>query len=618
MGHVPMLLRSSYATEEQRHMVCRPPNPPPEVERGNVHRLRRSFQYAVDAVTKQGLNAPQAQEIATKTESAARSLTGWYQQGSGGGVGSLLGVDIRHCLGNEISLPMSFSGGRFEPLTISSTLAELVTEERKGMVGRPLSSPPGPHGTLSEGGKSMCYSPATSPPELQRVHAPMPLRSSYTTVCTVPSPHGPRGTLPEERKSMAYSPPTSPKGPRGTLPEERKSMAYSPPTSPPGSRGTLSEDAEVHLAKAELARQIKAKNAEEEETHIQVHIGQALAPDSFFQQGRYVVRRFLGKGVYAKVFECQDLGRKGSLVAIKVFRAHPAYTQACFDEVKVMQTLDGACGLPRFCGGFRHLGHVGFVAELYGENLKTMLERVGTFTLEKVADVGLQVLDGIKYMHQRGLVHGDLKPDNLVTYHRAGPGVESDDQPLIVRIVDLGAAELANTSPRQLRGTPEYCAPEVVLKVRWSYEVDLWSIGCILVELATSIKLFGEYLESNVHLMLMQKRLGRELPQNLLRQAMPANLKLQEVSLPLLVPGAVDGQGHQRIQINPTMTNALQRMFLGEGTYVFSDKVFRSNPVFQDLLNKLLDFEADKRGTAAFMRGHPFFQVCWSQEVNCF
>ena len=397
-------------------------------------------------------------------------------------------------------------------------------------------------------------------------------------------------------------------------------MACSPRTSPPGSRGTLSEDAEVHLAKAELARQIKAKNAEEEETHIQVHIGQALAPDSFFRQGRYVVRRFLGKGVYAKVFECQDLGRKGSLVAIKVFRAHPAYTQACFDEVKVMQTLDGACGLPRFCGGFRHLGHVGFVAELYGENLRTKLERMGTFTLEKVADVGLQVLDGIKYMHHRGLVHGDLKPDNLVTYHRAGPGLESDDarQPLTVRIVDLGAAELANASPNQLRGTPEYCAPEVVLKVRWSYEVDLWSIGCILVELATSIKLFGAHLESNVHLMLMQKRLGRELPQNLLRQAMRGNLKLQELSLPLLVSGAVDGQGHQRIQINPTMTNALQRMFLGEGTYVFSEKVFRSNPVFKDLLNKLLDFEAGKRGTAAFIRGHPFFQVCWSQEVNCF
>ena len=89
MGHVPTLLRSSYATEEQKNMVCMPPNPPPEVQRGNVHRLRRSFQYAVDAVTKQGLNAQEAQEFATKPESAAHSLTGWYQQGSGGGMNSV-------------------------------------------------------------------------------------------------------------------------------------------------------------------------------------------------------------------------------------------------------------------------------------------------------------------------------------------------------------------------------------------------------------------------------------------------------------------------------------------------------------------------------------------------
>lgn len=86
-----------------------------------------------------------------------------------------------------------------------------------------------------------------------------------------------------------------------------------------------------------------------------------------------------------------------------------------------------------------------------------------------------QILDGVHYLHKNRIIHRDLKLGNLFL-----------DDELTVKIGDFGlATRLAHDGERKktLCGTPNYIAPEILTKVGHSYEVDVWSIGCIMYTL---------------------------------------------------------------------------------------------------------------------------------------
>jgi serine/threonine protein kinase len=368
------------------------------------------------------------------------------------------------------------------------------------------------------------------------------------------------------------------------------------------------EEAERRSLERE-ARKQAAKEAEENKTHVKTCIGATIG------QGRYVVRKLLGKGVYGKVFECADLKYDGCLVAVKIVRDLPEFKAAGLNEIRVLKTLNGACGLLRMCRDFFHFNHVGISVDLHNESLNAKLARVGTFTLAQVADVGLQLLHGVQYMHKCGIVHTDLKPENILMYHRPGPKIRIDDdddvkKPVCIRIVDLGSAVFEKGWHQPEIGTQEYRPPEVVLRLVWSYEADLWAIGCILVELLTGKKLFFNNMDPNVHLMLMEKCLGKKIPQTLLRKAWQSGAARQSK---MLVTTYTTSGHTQILEINPLTQDILQRKKLREG-YLLSEVV--SNPLLEDLLDDLLQFEANKRSKAGPLRKHDFFKLARFDRSN--
>ncbi|KAG8284693.1 Serine/threonine-protein kinase plk1 [Homalodisca vitripennis] len=101
-----------------------------------------------------------------------------------------------------------------------------------------------------------------------------------------------------------------------------------------------------------------------------------------------------------------------------------------------------------------------------------VLRRRKTLTEPEVRYFMKQILEGVLYLHERGIIHRDLKLGNLFI-----------NDEVEVKIGDFGLAakiEYSGQRKKTLCGTPNYIAPEILNKKGHSFEVDVWSIGCIM------------------------------------------------------------------------------------------------------------------------------------------
>ena len=119
----------------------------------------------------------------------------------------------------------------------------------------------------------------------------------------------------------------------------------------------------------------------------------------------------------------------------------------------------------------------------------------------QVRAFGRQLLEAVAYLHEVQLVHTDLKPENILLasleYSKLEPPsaarrgraaarrVPCGDQ---IRVIDFGSATFEDQYHSSIVSTRHYRAPEVILGLGWSFPCDLWSVGCILVELATGAR----------------------------------------------------------------------------------------------------------------------------------
>jgi tetratricopeptide (TPR) repeat protein len=114
-----------------------------------------------------------------------------------------------------------------------------------------------------------------------------------------------------------------------------------------------------------------------------------------------------------------------------------------------------------------------------GPTLTQLLVNQNPLALDRVLDIVMQALTGIEEAHLAGVVHADLKADNIILDQRRA-GID------VVKIVDFGIARLvtgARDEDRSISGTPEYMAPEVISGSPPSFASDLYAVGIILYEL---------------------------------------------------------------------------------------------------------------------------------------
>jgi formylglycine-generating enzyme required for sulfatase activity/tRNA A-37 threonylcarbamoyl transferase component Bud32 len=201
--------------------------------------------------------------------------------------------------------------------------------------------------------------------------------------------------------------------------------------------------------------------------------------------GRYSVERELGRGGMAIVYYARDL-KHDRPVAIKVFK--PELAQAIgpdrfLREIRVTAQLSHPHILPLLDSGEAD-GLLFYVTPyIEGESLRHRLERDGKLPLDEALRITREVADGLESAHRRGVIHRDVKPENIL--------LEEDH----AVIADFGIARaVAESSDERLTatgiavGTPEYMSPEQMMAGRAGpidARTDVYALACVLYELLT-------------------------------------------------------------------------------------------------------------------------------------
>ena len=187
---------------------------------------------------------------------------------------------------------------------------------------------------------------------------------------------------------------------------------------------------------------------------------------------------------------------------------------------------------------------------LEGQSLRDILQMQGALPLKETIEIALQLCDALAYAHSRGVVHRDIKPDNV---HILPGG--------IVKLTDFGiariTAEPSITSQGQVFGTPSYMSPEQVASHTVDHRTDLFSLGITLYEMLAGRKPFtgDSVITITYNIMNMQPAMPSGVPgplQQILQRAlskdpslryqnaamMAADLRAEKFSLSAQAPSA--------------------------------------------------------------------------------
>jgi len=213
--------------------------------------------------------------------------------------------------------------------------------------------------------------------------------------------------------------------------------------------------------------------------------------------GRYRILDELGRGAMGIVYKAED-PNLDRLVALKTIilpedaQEHGEYRKRFFLEAKAAGKLNHPSIVTTFdCG--EHEGMAYLAMELLeGIDLRTRMTKQGVTALEAV-EIARQVAEGLGYAHERGVVHRDIKPGNIMLN---GGGK--------AKIMDFGLARMRmadhKTSTGMVLGTPRYMSPEQISGQPVDQRSDIFSLGIVLYEMLTGTRLFsGENIEQVQH-----------------------------------------------------------------------------------------------------------------------
>uniref|UniRef100_A0A1B0BXN9 non-specific serine/threonine protein kinase n=1 Tax=Glossina palpalis gambiensis TaxID=67801 RepID=A0A1B0BXN9_9MUSC len=283
------------------------------------------------------------------------------------------------------------------------------------------------------------------------------------------------------------------------------------PTQPPQTPVATSEI-------PSFAAALKAQNAEHQlagnERQKQLHIQQTPLPSVSPQQPQqpipsehdFDIVKLISNGAYGAVYLVKHKTTRQRFAMKKINKNNLILrnqVEQVFAERDILSFADNPFVVSMYCS-FETKKHLCLVMEyVEGGDCATLLKNIGPLPADMARFYFAETVLAVEYLHSYGIVHRDLKPDNLLItalghikltdFGLSKMGLMSLATNLYEGYID---SETRQFSDKQVYGTPEYIAPEVILRQGYGKPVDWWSMGIILYEfLIGCVPFFGDTAE---------------------------------------------------------------------------------------------------------------------------
>lgn len=237
-------------------------------------------------------------------------------------------------------------------------------------------------------------------------------------------------------------------------------------------------------------------------------------------QNRYRIDRYIGKGGMADVYRATDLITRNN-VAIKLCREDVADKEDMFQrflyEIKIASAIQNHYNIVKIYDYGKTVDNLPYMVTEYlnGQTLRDIIDIKRNMSLYETCYLMSQLLDGLNELHSRGIIHRDIKPQNVYLL--------PDNR---VKIADFGisifVSEVSNINEvNKIVGTPQYIAPEIALGKKASFLSDIYSAGITFFELLVGFVPFnGENPQE-----ILNKQINSPLPNvSNYRTSIPNNL----------------------------------------------------------------------------------------------
>uniref|UniRef100_A0A3B5B905 Protein kinase domain-containing protein n=1 Tax=Stegastes partitus TaxID=144197 RepID=A0A3B5B905_9TELE len=211
----------------------------------------------------------------------------------------------------------------------------------------------------------------------------------------------------------------------------------------------------------------------------------------------HVVEDILGRGGFGMVAKCRNR-ETNNVVAVKVIRGKEGFVHSAIAEIAVLKQLrcldSDICNIVKWDGFFFDKENICIAFELLDQSLRGYLQDRNNcgVSIGELKPVLHQMATALSHLHSMGIMHADLKPDNIMV-------VDRHQQPLKVKLIDFGLTRpVSKVEQGDFMGTMSYCAPELLLGVPFNESIDMWSLGLTMAELAMGCELYPGDTEYDV------------------------------------------------------------------------------------------------------------------------
>ena len=204
----------------------------------------------------------------------------------------------------------------------------------------------------------------------------------------------------------------------------------------------------------------------------------------------WIAGEILSEGINNIVYKIYNQDN-GNILVAKRFNCSPGKTCDNFiTEVKMYEQLNHPNIIKYY--GSEEINNSYFIYLEYSPSgsLRNIIDKYGGINERLIRKYTKQILDGLKYLHDKGIIHRDIKCANIL--------IDSKGK---VKLTDFGCSKqisitLSDSSSNEefcssLKGTIPWCAPEVIATEHYGFKADIWSLGCTLIEM-TGNKIWGK------------------------------------------------------------------------------------------------------------------------------